>query len=324
LAANENYYKGRPAIDEVVFYHIHRREKSWTCLIAGDTDIVGNLTVKNYEIIRQYADLFYFAKYFYNYYSILLYNTHHPLFENPMVRRALTHAINREYIVSDMLNGFAEIVAGPVDNRSAWHDPKLEPLSYDPHLALEYLKKAGWTLDPDTQCQVKDGQMFEFDLLLPKGSETDARVARYIKLNLNEIGIRVHQKGLPLDELNKRYYQNTRFDAVMIELNSNVRRLEEIIGLWVTPDDAVSIAGGFDSPDVSSIGNLAINAKDPAMKRAHLQHFDHLIADLQPGSFLFRKMSIDVISKRFELKYPFSFDHEGFYRLQFARLKNDN
>jgi hypothetical protein len=58
------------------------------------------------------------------------------------------------------------------------------------------------------------------------------------------------------------------------------------------------------------------------MKRDHLQHFDHLIADLQPGSFLFRRISIDVISKRFALKYPFSFDHEGFYRMQYARLKN--
>ena len=62
LAANENYYKGRPAIDEVIFYHIPRREKSWTRLIAGDTDIVGNLTVKNYEIITSVCRPFLFRE----------------------------------------------------------------------------------------------------------------------------------------------------------------------------------------------------------------------------------------------------------------------
>jgi len=323
LAANENYYKGRPAIDQVVFYYETNQEKSWTRLIARDTDIVGNLTVKNYEIIRQYADLFYFSKYYYNYYSILLYNTHHPLFENPMVRRAIAHAINRDYIVKNMLNGYAEVVAGPIDNRSAWYDPKLKPLAYDPYLSLEYLKKAGWTLDPDTQCQIKDGQMFEFDLLFPAGSEIDGRVARYIKLNLNEVGIRVHQKALPPDTLKERYFQNTEFDAVLIELSSNVRRLEEVLDLWITPDDAVSVTGGFADPEADRLINLIFNAKDQATKRDLFHRYVQLIAELQPGSFLFRKMSIDVISKRFVLKYPFSFDYEGCYRLQFARLKNE-
>lgn len=323
LTANEDYYNGRPAIDEVVFNYIPSREDSWIRLLKEDTDVVGNLSAKNYEMLLQYADSLYFSKYYYNYYSILLYNTHHPLFANPMVRRALTHAISREYIISDMLNGMAEGVAGPMANRSALHDPKLKPLAYDPSLALEYLKKAGWTLDPDTQCQVKNGQMFEFDLLLQEGMETDLRIARYIKLNLNEVGIRAHLQILPPDALQNRYYQNTDFDAVMVELNSNFRRPEELLDLWVTPDDALSVTGGFACPEADHLANLILNAKDPAIKKAHLQHFDQLIADLQPGSFLFRKMSIDVISKRFELKYPFSFDYQGLYRMQHARLKNE-
>ena len=74
---------------------------------------------------------------------------------------------------------------------------------------------------------MKDGQKFEFELLLPKGREIDGRIARYIKLNLNEVGRWVNLKYLPSDVLYKRYYQNTELNAVLIELNSNVRRLEE-------------------------------------------------------------------------------------------------
>jgi hypothetical protein len=106
-------------------------------------------------------------------------------------------------------------------------------------------------------------------------------------------------------------------------LNSSVRRPEDAFELWVASDAAISIVGGFAAPEVDHLVNLILNAQDPAMKKVLFHRFDKLIADLQLGSFLFRKMPIDVISKRFELKYPFSFDYEGFYRMQFARLKNE-
>ena len=267
LTANEDYYSGRPAIDKVVFFYIPSQEDSWVRLLNGKTDMVGNLTLQDYEMIKRYADQFYFSKYYYTYYSILLYNTHHPLFENPMVRRAFTHAINRDYIVKNILNGYAEVIAGPMDARSDWHDPTLKPLSYDPYLALDYIKKAGWTLDPDTQCLVKEGQMFEFDLLLPAGSETDLRIARYIMLNLNEVGIRAHLKALPPDVFHKRYFHNMAFDAAMVELTSNPLRVEDILGLWVTPGNEISAAGGFASPETDHLANLILSTKSPDKKK---------------------------------------------------------
>lgn len=323
LTANDNYYNGRPAIDQVVFYYVPRQEDSWVRLINGETDIAGNLAVNDYEIIKQYVDRFYFAKYQYNYYSILLYNTHHPFFGDPMVRRALTHAIDRDYIVKNILYGMAEVVAGPMGNQSVWHDPDLKPLLYDPALALDMLEKAGWSTDPQTKSLVKNGEPFAFELLLPSGSEPDLRIARFIKLQLNELGIRVHLKALPPDQLLKHYYQNREFDAVLTSLTANVQRPEKIIELWVASDSTLSIAGGFDSREAASLGLMAFGAKDPETRKVFFQRFDQLIADLQPGTFLFQKTYIDAISKRFMLNYSFTWDYPGQYRLQYARLKDE-
>jgi peptide/nickel transport system substrate-binding protein len=259
----------------------------------------------------------------YDYYNILLYNTRHPLFENSLVRRALTHAVNREYIVQKMLNGMAEVVAGPMGNLSPFHDPDLKPLTYDPILSLELLAKAGWATDPRTRYLMKNGRFFEFEMLLPSGDETDLRVARYIQLCLNDVGIRVHLKTLPPDVFHKRYLQNTDFDAVLPQLTANPRRPEEILGLWVTMDDFPSKAGGFDSPDADRLAGQILEAKDPETRKSLFQAFDRLIADLQPGSFLYQKIYIDAMSKRFTLNYPFLFEYEGFYRLKHARLKNE-
>ena len=120
LLANDRYYNGRPKIDQVVLHYIPDREKSWARLLNGETDIAGNIILKNYEIIDQYRDRFYFDEYPNTYYALVLYNTRHPLFENPLVRQALTHAIDRQRMVSEMLGAMAEVVAGPMGNHSAW------------------------------------------------------------------------------------------------------------------------------------------------------------------------------------------------------------
>ena len=323
LLANDNYYNGRPKIDRVVLHYIPDREKTWARLLKGETDIAGNIRPKNYDIMEQYGDRFYFDKYPGNYYTLMLYNTGHPLFENPLVRQALTHAIDRETMVSEMLGAMAEVVAGPMGNHSPWRDPDLTPLSYDPYLALEYLKKAGWTLDPDTQCLMNAGRAFEFNLLLPAGSETDLRIARFIKLNLNEVGTRVRLKALPLDELVNRYFRNNNFDAVLVEMSANVRRPEEFLGQWVSSEVAVASAGGFYSPEATRLAGRVVAEKDPKTRKMLFHQFDRLIAELQPASFLFQKLYLDAMSQRISVKYPFTFDHPGFYRLQYARLNHE-
>ncbi len=322
LAANENYYNGRPAIDQVIFYYIQDREASWLRLIKGDTDIADDLTLKDYKIIKQYSDRFYFSIGLYPYYKILLYNTHHPLFENPQVRRALTQAIDRDYMVQCMLDGMAEVTAGPMGNKSAGHDPNLKPLPYNPSHALALLEKAGWTLDPQTRCLMKNGKCFEFELLLPSGNETDLKIARYIQLCLNDVGIRVHLRSLTIDELLARYFQNTAFQAVLTSLSTHGRRPEQVLNLWVKTEETRSIAGGFDSPEAARLAHLALNAKDPETRQIYFQQFDRLIADLAPGSFLFQKTYIDAMSRRFVMNGPFSFGYPGLYRITQARLKN--
>jgi peptide/nickel transport system substrate-binding protein len=175
------------------------------------------------------------------------------LFEDLLVRRALTHAIDRDYIVEKMLNGSVENKAGPMPNEPGWYDPELKPPSYDPTLALALLQKAGWHMDTRNQYLMKNGALFEFEILLSSGSETDLKIARFIKLCLNDVGIRVHLKSMPLEVLNERYYRNTEFDAVLTEFSAYTRKPEELFGLWVTMEGKQSKAGMFDSPEAARL-----------------------------------------------------------------------
>ena len=60
-------------------------------------------------------------------------------FANPLVRRALTMAIDRETLVQAVLGGHGTVAPGPV---GPWHwayDPTWEALPYDPAAAAELL-----------------------------------------------------------------------------------------------------------------------------------------------------------------------------------------
>ncbi|NOY68817.1 MAG: ABC transporter substrate-binding protein [Deltaproteobacteria bacterium] len=318
LVANPDYYNGRPALKKVVYFYEPDKEKTWTRLLAGATDIAQEISPKNYQIMKQYEKKFYFDHQTLKFYSILLYNTHDPLFIDPGVRTALTCAINRKYIVDTILNGYGKIAAGPMGVDSPFHDPKLVPLPYDPKKAVKLLNLAGWTYDGDGRYLCRDGKCFEFTLFLAKESQVEKKIARYIRLCLNDIGIKIHIRALPMAELYLRYNRNYRFQAVLTESTGAYRRPEYLMDIWTPGPFGVSLAGGFEDPEATRLLDMAMDTTDPAQQKVLFFKADDRIASLQPGTFLFHKTAIDAMSRRFSLPFPFTLSYPGIYRLRLA------
>jgi len=322
LEANDNYYNGRPSLDKIVFYYQPDKEKAWTRLLAGETDIAQEISPKNYAMIQQYKDWFYFDQYTLHYYTILLYNTYDPLFSDPKIRMALTHAIDREYIVKDILNGYGKVANGPMGVGSPYHKPAIKPVPFDPQKALALLKKAGWTYDSNSRSLRNKGKPFEFTLLVYKECQIEKKVAQYIQLCLNDLGIRARIEALPFERLHRRYYRNTEFQAVLTELGGSYRNPEDVSHFWSTLFRAKSIAGCFEHPEVNRLIKKGLYEKDQKKQKKLFHKIDELITSLQPGTFLFQKTAIDVMSKRFSLSPPFSLTYEGIHRLRHLALRH--
>lgn len=68
-------------------------------------------------------------------------------FDDVMVRRALSHAIDREGIVAAILGGGGQPTYGPVSSGWVHYEPRVEEFnSYDPDRAAALFEEAGWTL----------------------------------------------------------------------------------------------------------------------------------------------------------------------------------
>ncbi len=320
LSANPDYYGGRPAIDRMIFYYVPRKEKSWTRLLRGETDIIPEITPRNYRIMDNIADKFYFNRYLLRHYTILLYNTHDPLFEDVRVRRALTHAIDREYIVEHILNGYGEVAHGPMGVGSPFHNPEVVPLAYDPKKSLDLFRSSGWLINEKDGLLYHDGRRFEFTINYMKGYGVEESVVRYIQLCFGEVGIKTYLEPIPDLKLMNKYHIGKAFQAILTEFTGIYNNPEKLSGLWGS--SPVESAEGyiFDHPEVSALSTKALFQKDPEQQKVIFHRIDALIADLQPVTFLFHKTAIDVMSRRVKLPSSFSLTYEGIYRLQHAAI----
>jgi peptide/nickel transport system substrate-binding protein len=319
LEANPNYFNGRPAIDGIVFHYQPEREKAWTRLMSGQTDIAQEISPLNYKMMHQYGDRFYFDAYTMRYYTILLYNTKAPLFSNPNVRTALTMGINRKHIVDHILKGYGRIATGPMGFGSPYQNPSVIPIPFNPDKALALLKQAGWRKDDSGRLH-RDGSPFEFTIYIYKENQIDKKIARLIQLNLNRLGIKVHLQAFAHQNIAASYFQNTRFQAVLTELDGAYRNPDAIKRIWSYGSHGRPYAGSFNHPKINQLVAEAFKTKDHAKQTRLMKELDQLIATLQPGTFLFHKTTIDVMSRRFKLQSQFSLTIEGISRFKTAHL----
>ncbi len=321
LTANDYFYKGRPSLDGVVIHYEADSEKSWARLINGTTDIAFRICPNDYNVLEKHKELFYLNSHILLYYTILLYNIYNPIFDDPNVRLALALAIDKEAIIKEVFKGFAKISSGPVSHVSSIHSGNIEPTPYNPEKALKLLLEAGWSYDERSKYLKKDGRYFEFSILTFSRDMIMRRVADYLQLYFNDIGIMAHLSSLPIDEAQKRYIRNTEFQAVLTELRSCIQTPEALMDLWSSIGPGKSAAGCFEDPRLTRVLAEAVNESDPEKKQELIGKAEAIIVSLQPGTFLFHRMSLDVMSRRIHFPYPFSIKYEDLCRLPYASIQ---
>ncbi len=143
LVANEDYWAGRPYVDQVVIRAFPDEAAILAALEAGEIDMTlyapftSVPRLQNSEAIRvevgaPLVDLFIGA------------NVAQPPFDNVLLRQAVNYALDREVLIEAGLNGFAEMPAsllGPLD--LGFDEGGREISVYNPDRARELLAEAG-------------------------------------------------------------------------------------------------------------------------------------------------------------------------------------
>ena len=182
LEANNDYWKGKPKLDEIHFLPIPESGTRIAMLQTGELDIVANLPPYNVEDLEENDDI--------DVLSVLGARTYFVGLDtiddstpiaDPKVRHALAHAIDVETIIEETFSGYGTNLATILGEDSFGFNPSINPVEYDPDKAKELLKEAGYP----------NGFSIEFDS--PNGRyPMDSEVSQVISGQLADIGIDIN------------------------------------------------------------------------------------------------------------------------------------
>ena len=133
-------------------------------------------------------------------YDFLAFNQNDSVVSSLNVRKAIAYGINKDLLISNVLNNNKTITKGPLDYGSYLSTDK-ELLSYDSEKAKKALEDDGYTISKGKY--YKDGKALTITLLVCQDYADRVKVAENIKTQLAQVGITVN-----ISSVNSQIYKN--------------------------------------------------------------------------------------------------------------------
>lgn len=193
LERNEQYWREKPHIDQVVFRVIEDDTVAWNALRRGDVHVarINNdawMRVKDDPEVQQrivFHDRYELM------YNCVPWNLNDPLFQDVRVRRALAMAYDVDTIIQRIYHGNARPISGPFPADSWAYNPSIHPIGYNPQGAAALLASAGWVDSNKDGVLDRDGKPFTFELLIPAGSNVSSDQSQVYQDALKRIGVQM-------------------------------------------------------------------------------------------------------------------------------------
>src|SRR6266581_2607395 len=141
--ANPDYWGGKSDFDRMIFRSVPETAPRIASLLKGEVDIITQLPPDQDERVIGNASTRMVGALYAGLYVLGVNSTRPPL-DNPLVKQALSLAIDREAIVKELWRGRGIVPSQPIAKGDNHFDPSLPPLAYSPSEAKARLKKAGY------------------------------------------------------------------------------------------------------------------------------------------------------------------------------------
>jgi len=143
LERNPNYWQpGLPYLDRIVVQDLAGSIIGVQRLITGEIDYVDQLTPSDILPIERRGDILLKPIKVGRWY-FLQWHVNEPPFDNPKLRQAFAHAIDRDRLNEITMRGQGTVSNGPTPRGLWWYDPDLKFYPHDPARAKALLAEAG-------------------------------------------------------------------------------------------------------------------------------------------------------------------------------------
>jgi peptide/nickel transport system substrate-binding protein len=277
---NPDYWDGAPSLEAVIYRPITDANTRVAEMLSGGLDVMVEVPP---DSLSQFKDnpAFKVSEQAGPHLWFLILNTKDGPFKSKEIRQAANYAINKKALVDNILQGTADVAAGPTPPAFAWaYDDKLQPYSYDPEKAKALLKEAGYDGSPVTFYVTEGGS----------GMLDPIAMGTAIQADLEAVGMKVKIET---------YEWNTFLGKVNPGLEGKADMAEMA---WMTNDpdtlpflalrsDAVPDKGGFNSgyysnPKVDELLEKARQSTDQDERAKLYKEMQEIVHDDAPWVFV--------------------------------------
>ncbi|MBL8671543.1 MAG: ABC transporter substrate-binding protein [Alphaproteobacteria bacterium] len=298
LRRNEDYWKpGQPYLDEIIFRVVPDGQSRALALQTGQAQLAAFNDIEPFDVPRFRAmpnmevtsrGWEYFAPL-----SWIEINHRVKPLDDPRVRQAMSHAIDRKFILDRLWFGVGKAATSPIASGTRFHDPSVKLQAFDPRAASGLLDAAG--LKPGA-----DGVRFSVrHLPLPYG-EVWARLSEYLRTAMRQVGIELKLEASDAGSWARRIgdwdydtsitYLNQFGDPTLgVErsyVSSNIKKV------------TFTNTGGYANPKVDALFEKARVSGDAKDRQAAFSDVQKLLAEEIPQIWLLEMAFPTIHDKR--------------------------
>jgi peptide/nickel transport system substrate-binding protein len=194
LEANEDYWRGKPAIDRIIYQEYATEDAMIQALLAGEVDVLSYVPGTAVPTLLEEENIKVQVMKGYGLDNIAV-NSHEDGTQpeslgDPAVRLAIEYAIDRQRIIDVTQLGYGSPGTSPIAPALGdWHNTELEAVPFDPAEGNRVLDEAGYLdSDGDGIREDADGNPLEFRLMAEE-SAVYVRMLEIISDGLAQVGI---------------------------------------------------------------------------------------------------------------------------------------
>ncbi|MEA1955502.1 MAG: peptide-binding protein [Campylobacterota bacterium] len=207
LIANDDYFEGRPKIDKISFHIIADAMTRFLMLKSGALD-VGSIEPMQYErqLDKNFFDKFSIYEDISRSYTYLGFNLRKEKFKNPIVREAISLAIDREELVKILFFKHAKVCTGPFLPRTKAFNTKVKAPTQNIKKAKQLLADAGYDKN----------NPFTFEIVTSNSSAIRPYAVQILQHQLKKAGVIVNIRVMEWQAFLNMVVFPHKFDSVLL------------------------------------------------------------------------------------------------------------
>ncbi|MDQ3634583.1 MAG: ABC transporter substrate-binding protein [Acidobacteriota bacterium] len=303
LEKNENYFKeGKPYLDKVIYKVLPNNSTAAIALENGEVDLLANVDPLDVPRLEKNPNIILTDKGqegFAGVETILLNLNNKPL-SDVRVRRALSHAIDKDYIVEKVKFGKAKVATGPISYKLKWaYNPNVTTYKHDAELAKKLLDEAGYKADAE-------GVRFHLKAIYAQGY---AKIFEVLRDQFKEVGVILDMNQVEFSSMVDQVYIKKDFDVSVSSFENGpdpdigVKRTLISSNIGAIP---FSNGSGYKNARVDELFELAAAEKDRQKRAEYYYEIQEITAKDVPYFRLYSGTSESAYRKELQGMFEWS------------------